>query len=120
MILFNGLSIERIFIHIYSQLKTAVPIFRVTSTAKKKQKQKKKKKKKKTKTKTKQQQNLCVLTTDAAACWTVNFHEDRILLTLAMVSIGWALGFVFTIILTTRIRESDSCNSYRIFKIKNT
>ena len=52
----------------------------------------------------------CVLTADAATCWTVNFHEDRIPLTLAIASICRAQGFVFAVILTIRSREGDVCN----------
>ena len=50
---------------------------------------------------------LMMLTTSVTAFSTVNFHEARVLLTLAVFSPTWAMDFMLTVILTT---GDDSCS----------
>ena len=58
---------------------------------------------------------LTVLTTSVTAFSTINFHEARVLLTLAVFSPTRAMDFVLTVILTT---GDDSCSETYVKSFK--
>ena len=58
---------------------------------------------------------LTVLTTSVTAFSTINFHEARVLLTLAVFSPTRAMDFVLTVVLTT---GDDSCSETYVKSFK--